>query len=70
MSEDLTLTREIYQVRVDIRLRCDKQWTLPPVILPKPRTVVVRCDIVAHKAVIDILCAGTFERGHNYRSYY
>jgi len=44
LIEDATLTREDYQVRIDLRLRGGKQWSLPPVELPKPAAIATRRD--------------------------
>ena len=42
LIEDVTLTRQGYRARVELRLRGGKFWTLGSVDLPKPRATVVR----------------------------
>ena len=42
LIEDVTLTRQGYRARVELRLRGGKCWSLGSVDLPKPRATVVR----------------------------
>ena len=53
LIEDITLTREGRQVKLDLRLRGGKCVTLPPVAMPTPRAELIRRDL--SKAALDSL---------------
>lgn len=58
--EDVTLTREAYQVRVQLRLRGGRISTLEPVELPRPRAIVVRHDVSDSvlSELLELFCSG------------
>lgn len=59
LEEDVTLTRDGYEVAVALRLRGGKALALDPVALPKPRHLQFPLDRVASAALAEALEAHT-----------